>query len=318
MTDSKDPQWRLLEKLVMQNADEARRTRRWGIFFKSLGFVYLFVLLVIMMRNSPNAPLMTGSKPVVGLVRIEGLIMDDSPASAGVINEGLRKAFDDSHTKAIILSINSPGGTPVQAGYVYDEIVRLRAKYPEKKVYAAIADTGASGAYYIAAAADRIYADKASLVGSIGVISMNFGFVEAMKKLGIERRVYSAGKNKAFMDPYQEVPEEHREFWQGVLAITHKQFIDQVKKGRGDRLKESEDLFSGLVWPGEKALELGLVDGLGSATYVAREVVRIEDIVDFTIKPNPVEKLVNQLGLSIGEGLAQHLAAPESAKLLLK
>jgi protease-4 len=147
---------------------------------------------------------------------------------------------------------------------------------------------------------------------------MNFGFVEAMKKLGIERRVYSAGKNKAFMDPYQEVPEEHRQFWQGVLAITHKQFIDQVKKGRGNRLKESEDLFSGLVWPGEKALELGLVDGLGSASYVAREVVKVEDIVDFTIKPNPIEKLINQLGLSIGEGLAQHLASNDPAQLMLK
>lgn len=312
MTDSKDSQWRLLEKLVMQSADEARRARRWGIFFKSLGFVYLFILFVMMVRSNPEAVSFAGAEPVVGLVRIEGLIIDDSPASATVINEGLRRAFDDERTQAVILAINSPGGTPVQAGYVYDEIGRLRAKYPEKKLYAAIADTGASGAYYIAAAADQIYADKASLIGSIGVISMNFGFVEAMKKLGIERRVYSAGKNKAFMDPYQDVPEEHREFWQGVLAITHRQFIDQVKKGRGDRLKESEDLFSGLVWPGERALELGLIDGLGSARYVARDVVKIDEVVDFTIKLNPIEKLVNQLGLSIGEGLAQQLGAADA------
>jgi protease-4 len=308
MADTKDPQWRLLEKLVMQSADESRRARRWGIFFKSLTFIYLFMLLVIMMRANPDAStLFAGSKPIVGVVRIEGLIVDDSPASASVINEGLRNAFEDSRTKAIILSINSPGGTPVQAGYVYDEIGRLRAKFPEKKVYAAIADTGASGAYYIAAAADQIYADKAS-----------FGFVDAMKKLGIERRVYSAGKNKAFMDPYQAVPEEHREFWQGVLATTHRQFIDQVKKGRGDRLKDSDDLYSGLVWPGEKALELGLVDGLGGASYIAREVVKVEDMVDFSVKPNPVEKLVNQLGLSIGEGLAQHLNADPAARLMLK
>lgn len=318
MADNKDPQWRLLEKVVMQSADEARRTRRWGIFFKSLTFVYLFVLLVIMVRNDSDTRLLAGSDPVVGLVRVEGLIVDEAPASASAINEGLRNAFKDSRTKAVILAINSPGGTPVQAGYVYDEIVRLRAKYPEKKVYSAIADTGASGAYYIAAATDLIYADKASLVGSIGVISMNFGFVEAMKKLGVERRVYSAGKNKAFMDPYQEVPEEHRQFWQGVLAITHQQFIDQVKKGRGDRLKESEDLFSGLVWPGERALELGLVDGLGSASYIAREVVKVDDIVDFTVKPSPIEKLVNDLGVSIGEGLAQHLESADSVRLLLK
>jgi protease IV len=315
MSDIKDPQWQLLEKLVMQSSDEARKARRWGIFFKSITFLYLFALIVIVLRASPGSAPVLGGDSIVGLVRIEGLIVDDSQASASTINTGLRRAFEDDRTKAVILSINSPGGTPVQAGYVYDEIVRLRAKYPDKKVYAVISDTGASGAYYIAAAADQIYADKASLIGSIGVISMNFGFVDAIKKLGIERRVYSAGKNKAFMDPYQEVPEEHRQYWQGVLATTHQQFIDQVRKGRGDRLKDSEELFSGLIWPGETALGLGLIDGLGGASYVAREIVKVEDIVDFSVKPNPIEKLVNQLGVSIGEGVAGSLGVEGMAQL---
>lgn len=300
-----DKEWRLLEKLLMQSNNEGRKARRWGIFFKSLTFLYLFVILFLF-----SLPSWMGDKggslggAHTALVDINGVISDQELANADTIVTGLRDAFEDTNTRGVILRINSPGGSPVQSGYVYDEIMRLKALYPDVKVYAVISDIGASGAYYIAAAADEIYADKASLVGSIGVISSSFGFVDTMDKLGIERRVFTAGENKAFLDPFSPLKNSDKDFWQGVLSVTHKQFIEQVKNGRGDRLKSSTEVFSGLIWTGEQALEMGLVDGLGSTGFVAREVIGEENIVDFTLKRSPLEAFADRLGIAAASTLA--------------
>lgn len=297
---------KLLEKTLLAGVQEQRRARRWGIFFKLVTFVYLFGALLIF------SPLLhMGEGEAVGdthtaIINVRGMIADEEAASADNIVGALRAAFEDSNTKGVVLRINSPGGSPVQSGYIYDEIRRLRGEYPAIKVYAVIADLGASGAYYIASAADEIYADKSSLVGSIGVTAATFGFVETMDKLGVERRVYTSGEHKAFLDPFQPEKPEETEFWRSVLATTHRQFIDSVKQGRGDRLQVAghPELFSGLIWSGEQALELGLIDGLGNASYVAREVIGQAELVDFTVKDSPLERFTKQLGVSIGSQLA--------------
>lgn len=303
--DGDGKSWRLLEKTLLAGIQEQRRSRRWGIFFKLLTFVYLFVALVLLapvpaLREAAHGGAHTA------LIEIHGMIADEEPASADNIVTSLRAAFKDEQTKGVVLRINSPGGSPVQSGYIYDEIHRLRGKYPEVKVYAVISDLGASGAYYIASAADAIYADKASLVGSIGVTAASFGFVETMGKLGVERRVYTAGEHKAFLDPFQPQKEDEVRFWRGVLDVTHRQFIESVKRGRGDRLKDAEhpELFSGLVWSGEQAVQLGLVDGLGSASYVAREVIGEEELVDFTVHESPFDRFAKKIGTSVAERLA--------------
>ncbi|WP_433884988.1 S49 family peptidase [Pseudomonas vranovensis] len=306
--DSNEEQksWKLLEKTLLAGVQEQRRARRWGIFFKLLTFVYLFGIFALF------TPLMNMDKAAsrsvshTALVEVRGMIADQEPASADNIVSGLREAFKDPKTKAVVLRINSPGGSPVQSGYIYDEIRRLRAEYPTIKLYAVISDLGASGAYYIASAADQIYADKASLVGSIGVTAAGYGFVGTMEKLGVERRTYTAGEHKAFLDPFQPQKPEETAFWQGVLETTHKQFIASVKQGRGERLKDKEhpELFSGLIWSGEQALALGLVDGLGSAGYVAREVVGEKELVDFTVEESPFDRFSKRLGASVAEHLA--------------
>ncbi|KEA61902.1 Periplasmic serine protease (ClpP class) [Marinobacterium lacunae] len=297
-------EWRLIEKLVNGLHVEHRRTRRWGIFFKFLTFAYLFALLGIYLYNDTPEIASPASDTHVAVVRVEGAIADGEKANADSLIWSIRKAFENKHSTAVLLRINSPGGSPVQAGYVYDEIKRLREKYPEKKVYAVISDIGASGAYYIAAAADEIYADKASLVGSIGVVSASFGFVDLMGKLGVERRMLTAGEHKGLLDPFTPLQSSEREFWQTILDTTHKQFIEQVRAGRGDRLKENDELFSGLVWTGEQAVDLGLVDGLGSASYVARDVIGVDSLVDYSAKGSPLEQLIDRLGVS----MASHLA----------
>ncbi|MDX5372632.1 MAG: signal peptide peptidase SppA [Pseudomonadaceae bacterium] len=298
--------WKLLEKTLQASVIEQRRARRWGIFFKLLVFVYLFgtLLLFSPLMKMGKAASVAGSH--TALIEVRGMIMADEEASADNIVGSLRAAFKDEKTKGIVLRINSPGGSPVQSGYVYDEIKRLRGEYPEIKVYAVISDLGASGAYYIASAADQIYADKASLVGSIGVTAATFGFVGAMEKLGVDRRVYTSGEHKAFLDPFQPQKEEETLFWKGVLETTHQQFIDSVKQGRGDRLKVEEypELFSGLIWSGEQALQLGLVDALGSSSYVAREVIGAKTIVDFTQEESPLDRFTKKLGASVAEHLA--------------
>ena len=302
---SDEKTWKLLEKAVLAGVVEQRRARRWGIFFKSLAFLYVFVALFLF---SPWAKLekTAALKPHTAVVEVRGVIADEERASADSIIGSLRSAFEDKNTRAVVLRINSPGGSPVQSGYIYDEIRRLRGEYPEIKLYAVITDLGASGAYYIASAADAIYADKASLVGSIGVTASGFGFVDVMGKVGVERRVYTAGEHKTFLDPFMPQREDETRFWGTVLETTHKQFIASVKQGRGDRLKDKEhpELFSGLVWSGEQALELGLIDGLGSTSYVAREVVGEENLVDFTEKESPIDRFAKKFGVGVAEQLS--------------
>ncbi|KPY53057.1 Peptidase S49, SppA [Pseudomonas syringae pv. solidagae] len=243
--------WKLLEKTLLASVQEQRRARRWGIFFKLLTFAFLFVAVIVPMLDFEGSTSRRSSH--TALIDVQGVIADKEAASAENIVTALQKAFEDEKTKGVILRINSPGGSPVQSGYVYDEIRRLRAAKPDIKVYAVITDLGASGAYYIASAADQIYADKASLVGSIGVTAAGFGFVGAMDKLGVDRRTYTSGEHKAFLDPFQPQKADETQFWQGVLDTTHRQFIASVKQGRGDRLKDKDhpELFSGLIWTGE-------------------------------------------------------------------
>jgi protease-4 len=297
--------WKLLEKAVLASVSEQRRSRRWGIFFKLLTFTYLMGMLFFF------SPFAGSSKSVTtgahtALIEVRGMIADQESASADNIVSALRKAFADKNTKGVVLRINSPGGSPVQSGYIYDEIRRLRVLHPDTKVYAVISDLGASGAYYIASAADEIYADKSSLVGSIGVTAAGFGFVGSMEMLGVDRRVYTSGEHKAFLDPFQPQNAEETKFWQSVLQTTHKQFIASVKQGRGDRLKDAEhpELFSGLIWTGEQALELGLVDALGNSSYVAREVIGQAEIVDFTLEESPFDRFAKRLGASVAERIA--------------
>ena len=237
------------------------------------------------------------------LVDIEGIIAPDLDANADYIVTGLRAAFEDKNTAGVILRINSPGGSPVQAGYVYDEITRLKNLYPDIPLYAVISDICASGGYYIASAADKIYANKASVVGSIGVVMSGFGFVGAIDKLGIERRLLHAGDHKGFLDPFSPLKAEEVEHIEGVLNGVYQQFKDVVKKGRGDRLKSDEKIFSGLIWTGEQSLDLGLVDALGSAGYVAREVIGAEEIVDYTKHDTYFDRFAKKIGASFAGSL---------------
>lgn len=309
-------EWLLLEKLVLQQGQEQKRARRWGIFFKLLMFVYLFIALFIFSPgawDSQDAP--NPSKPHTALVDVSGMIMPDGEVDADKMAKGLRRAFKAEHSKAVMLRINSPGGSPVQSGTIYREIKRLRAKHPDKKVYAVITDIGASGAYYIASAADEIYADPASLVGSIGVISEGFGFVGGMEKVGIERRLITSGANKAFLDPFSPLDPKHKEFFAGVLGNVHQQFITAVKEGRGDRLKVTPDIFSGLVWSGEQALPLGLIDGYGSPGSVAREIIKAEKIVDYTLHPSPFESFASSVGVSFAKSIGAQLGISATPKL---
>jgi protease-4 len=298
--------WKLLEKTLLAGIQEQRRSRRWGIFFKLLTFAYLVTALFLFTPALDFEKSAASSTSHTALIEIEGMIADKEPASADNIVGSLRAAFEDKNTKGVILRINSPGGSPVQSGYVADEIRRLRAEKPAIKVYAVISDLGASGAYYIASAADQIYADKASLVGSIGVTAAGFGFVGTMEKLGVDRRTYTSGEHKAFLDPFQPQKADETAFWQGVLDTTHKQFIASVKQGRGDRLKDKEhpELFSGLVWTGEQALPLGLIDGLGSSSYVAREVIGEKEIVDYTVQESAFDRFSKKLGASVADQIA--------------
>ncbi len=311
----RDDKWQkdVINRLAFAAINEQKRTRRWGIFFKSLIFVYLFMIfMVAYMPHQEGSGNITLGKHTA-LIQLNGVIASDSEANADTIITGLRNAFEDEDTVGVILRINSPGGSPVQAGYINDEIYRLREKYPETKLYAVITDLCASGGYYIAAAADEIYADKGSVVGSIGVIMNGFGFVDSMKKLGVERRLYTSGKHKAFLDPFsKENPEEVKHI-KSVLKDIHKQFINVVKKGRGDKLKNDPNLFSGYVWTGEQSLQLGLVDALGSSSYVAREVIKAEKIVDFTPKPNYLDRFAERFGMAMAKTVTEVLGMKEGS-----
>lgn len=302
--DNDRPEWQILEKVALSSVAEQRKARRWGIFFKSLTFVYLF-FIIVMLFPIGEGPISPSGKNHVGLVKLEGVIAANTEANANSVVTGLRAAFEAENSTGVILAINSPGGSPVQSGYINDEINRLRKLHPEKKIYAVIADLGASGGYYVAAAADEIYADKASLVGSIGVISAGFGFSGLMDKAGVDRRLYTAGTNKSFLDAFSPEQEGDREFWESVLKTTHNQFINVVKAGRGERLLDDPEIFSGLIWTGEQAVAKGLVDGLGSVGYVAREVIGTEDIRDYTLAVNPFEEFAKRMGASFSVGLLE-------------
>jgi protease IV len=292
-----------LEKVALAAVQEQRRARHWGIFFKLLLFIYLFALLFIAMGwwgKKDGAP----SKHTA-LVEVRGVIGPDGSASADNVMTGLQDAFKDKRTQGVILRINSPGGSPVQAGHINDEIRRLRHKHPNIPVYAVVEDICASGGYYVAVAADQIYVDKSSIIGSIGVLMDGFGFTSAMEKLGIERRLLAAGENKGFLDPFSPIEESQKAHAQNMLSEIHQQFINVVRQGRGNRLKETPDMFSGLLWIGSKSIDLGLADALGSIEYVAREVIKAEDIVDFTPRENIAERVVRRFGAAMAETLAR-------------
>ncbi len=302
----------VINKLAFAAVNEQKRARRWGIFFKILMFIYLAAILYL---YTPDIDVTAaGSGKHTALVELTGVIAADKEANADDVVAGLRDAFENKNTAGVILRINSPGGSPVQAGYINDEIGRLRQEYPDTPFYVVISDICASGGYYVAAAADKIYADKASIVGSIGVRMDGFGFVDAMQKLGVERRLLTAGKNKGFLDPFQPTKQADIEQVQKLLDDIHQQFIDVVTAGRGDKLKDDPDLFSGYVWTGEQAITLGLVDELGSTGYVAREVIGEETIVDYTQTEDWLTKFGKRFGTALGRGVGEVLGGDFSLR----
>ncbi len=293
-----------LEKLAFAALTEQRLARRWRNFIR-LAWLAFFILIAwaVMSRSGPAKDSAT---PHTALVEIKGEIASGADASAELIVAALRGAFEDEGAQAVVMLINSPGGSPVQAGIINDEIKRLKLKH-KKPIYAVVEESCASAAYYIAVAADKIFVDKASIVGSIGVLMDGFGFTGLMDKLGVERRLMTAGENKGFLDPFSPQTERQRAFAQTMLDQIHKQFIDVVKAGRGNRLKETPETFSGLFWSGQQAIELGLADQLGNLDFVAREIVKAEEIVDYTRRENVAERLVKRFGAAMGAGAVQAL-----------
>ena len=291
-----DGQWErgLIEKLATEALKEQRRARRWGIFWKVLTFTYITVVIVMAFDWKDGGDSKGGRH--TALVDVRGVIGPGTDSSADKVMIALQAAFKDKNTQGVVLRINSPGGSPVQAQSIFDEMKRLRLKYPNIPIYAVVEDLCASGGYYVAAAADRIYVAKGSLVGSIGVRMDNFGLVGLMEKLGVERRLITAGKNKALLDPFLPLEESHKQIAVELITEIHDQFIAAVKEGRGKRLKETPDMFTGLIWTGAKSVELGLTDAFGGLDYVAREVIKAEDIVDYTQKENIAEKFARRFG----------------------
>jgi len=293
----------VLEKLALSALQEQRRARHWSIFFKVLTFGYLFIILFVFMGWFDSKDGALGSGKHTALVDLQGVISSDSRASADTIIPSLQEAFKDKNTQGVILRINSPGGSPVQSGQINDEIHRLRALHPAIPLYVVVEDICASGGYYVAVAADKIFVDKASLIGSIGVLMDGFGYTGTMEKLGVERRLITAGSNKGFLDPFSPANPAQQEYAKQMVEQIHQQFIDVVKEGRGKRLKESPDTFSGLVWNGQKGVELGLVDGYGSLESVARDVIKAEKIVDFTVQEGFADRLAKRLGAGVASAI---------------
>ncbi len=293
-----------LEKLAFASLNEQKATRRWKTFVRLswLGF-FVFLLWMALHRGTPASD---ATIPHTAVVEIKGEIAAGADASAEFVNAALRAAFEDEGAKAVVLLINSPGGSPVQAGMMNDEIMRLKAKY-KKPVYAVVEESCASAAYYIAVAADQIFVDKASIIGSIGVLMDGFGFTGLMEKFGVERRLLTAGENKGFLDPFSPQTEKQRAFAQAMLNQIHQQFINVVKTGRGKRLKETPETFSGLFWTGQQAIELGLADQLGTVEFVAREIVKTDEIIDYTRRDNVAERLAKKFGAAMGEGAMKAL-----------
>ena len=301
----------MLEKIALAGIKEQRSARRWGIFFKILTFTYVTLILFFAIDWKGRTESMTDGKHTA-LVEVSGVIGPGTDASAERVNAALQAAFKDRNTQGVVVRVNSPGGSPVQSQNIYDEMRRLRVKYPTIPLYVVVEDMCASGGYFVAAGADRIYVNKSSLVGSIGVRMDGWGVTGLMDKLGVERRLLTAGDNKGFLDPFLPVDEKQKQHALAMLGEIHQQFINVVREGRGKRLKESPDLFSGLVWTGQKSVDLGLADGFGSLDYVAREVIKAEDIVDFSQKENLAEKFARRLGAGAASALAE-LALRSSA-----
>lgn len=302
----------VVRELALSAVREKRAARRWSVLFRLLAFAMIaFVLAIWSGLWNPMETAVGGRH--TALVDVDGVIEAKGEASAEAIAAGLRAAFADVNTAGVVLRINSPGGSPVQAGIVHDEIRRLRAKYPDIPLYAVVEEVCASGGSYIAAAADRIYVDKASLVGSIGVLMEGFGFVGAMDKLGVERRLFTAGSHKGFLDSFSPLVEKDRAHIQAMLDEIHRQFVAAVRQGRGDRLKENDETFSGLFWTGARSVELGLADGLGSVDTVAREVVKVENVVDFTRRQNLAERLAQRVGAGGAQTLGSMLGLRSGA-----
>jgi len=299
--NNEEPAWerKVLEDLAFAALKEQRKSRRWGYFFKALMLAYLVSLLYIMVPSGDSSSLPT--EPHTALVDIVGVIAADAEANADTIVTGIRDAFDNEAAQGLILRMNTPGGSPVQSGIINDEINRLKATRPDFPVYAVIQDVCASGGYYIAVAADEIYADKASIVGSIGVRMDSFGFTDAIDKLGIKRRSITSGENKAFLDPFLPLKDKDLTHAHAMLNNVHQQFIDVVKQGRGDRLADDPRLFTGLFWSGEQALPLGLIDGLANSSTIARDMIGAEDIIDYTPRPDFLERFAGSLGASINQ-----------------
>ncbi|PKO34888.1 MAG: S49 family peptidase [Betaproteobacteria bacterium HGW-Betaproteobacteria-7] len=300
-SSNQPPGWerQTLEKLAFATLNEQRARRRWGIFFKLLGFAYVTFILVAVVDWGADVEQQQRHS---ALVNLSGVIQAKGEANGEQLVAALNSAFEAEHAAGVILRINSPGGSPVQAGIVYDEIRRLRAKYPDKPLYAVVEDICASGGYYVAAAADRIYVDKASIVGSIGVLMDGFGFTGTMDKLGVERRLLTAGDNKGFLDPFSPQAPQHKEHAQLLLNDIHQQFIEVVKAGRGERLKEAPDTFSGLMWTGRQSIERGLADDFGNVDSVARDVLKAETVLDYSVKDNIAERFAKRLGATTFSG----------------
>jgi protease-4 len=293
-----------LEKLLLATLKEQKSQRRWKIFFRFC-YLVIFIILFLLIRNSLGSSSTDKLKAHTALVTLEGEISATNSANASDIIESLDAAFADSNTQGVILSINSPGGSPVQSSEIYNEIKRQRELHPKIKLYAVCEDICASGSYYVAAAADDIYVNPSSLVGSIGVLMDGFGFVGTMDKLGVQRRLATAGSHKGFMDPFSPESDSDKIYLQTMLDDLHNQFINNVKAGRGNRLKSDPDLFSGLVWTGDRAVQLGLADGFGSVNEVARNTIKAEDIVDYTQKQSPLANLMSVLGSSSAKTFAK-------------
>ncbi|MGZ4958850.1 MAG: signal peptide peptidase SppA [Methylomonas sp.] len=302
----------ILEKLAFAALDEQKASRRWGIFFKLMTFAYLIALLAIAVYPRFSDGIGSTGTQHAAVVDVLGMIAEGEAASADNVIEGLRDAIKNKNTKGVILNINSPGGSPVQSAYIYDEIRHLKKQHPDIPIYSVVGDMCASGGYYIAAASDKIFVNQASIIGSIGVIMNGFGFSHVLEKLGVERRLLTAGEHKAMLDPFSPVKPQETKHMQSLLDQVHQQFISAVREGRGDRLKETEEpeMFSGLVWTGAEGVKLGLADGFGSVDSVAREVLATEEKVNFTPQERLLDRLTGKFGASFGHAISSILQTP--------
>ncbi|MEY3807153.1 MAG: hypothetical protein RI893_129 [Pseudomonadota bacterium] len=300
------PGWEreVIEKLALAAVTEQTRARRWGVFFKSLMFVYLIAVFGVAMYPKISRTIGVDSKDHTAVIDVVGMIAEGQNANADSIIESLRNAVKDEHTKGIILHANSPGGSPVQSSYVYEEIRAIKKEHPNLPIYAVVSDVCASGCYFIASASDKIFVNPSSLVGSIGVLMDGFGFVDVMQKLGVERRLLTAGAHKAMLDPFSPPKEDETVYMKGLLAQVHQQFIMAVKAGRGNRLKETPDMFSGLVWTGEEGVKLGIADGISNQDAVAKGLIGAETLVDFSRQEHLLDKIAGKLGASFGREIS--------------